>query len=185
MSERIKAVVNELEQVTADARAEFGMLSAKQLNWQRSESEWSVAQCFEHLIVTNELYFPNIQKVIDGQHRNNFLSKVPFATDLIAFAMKNSLNPTQSRKMKTFKMFQPAESRASDTSIKDFAANLKKLADLAVAAQSLDVHRIKIAEPLSTALNLRLVDAFEILTMHCRRHFNQAKRVVNEGGFPA
>ena len=184
MSDRIKAVVDELEQVAADARDTFGTLSAEQLNWKPSEPEWSIAQCFEHLIVTNGLYFPNIQKVIDGKHRNNAFSKIPFGTDLIAFAMKNSLDPKQSRKMKTFKIFQPSESSVSATIIEDFAANQRELSDLAFAARSFDVNGIRIAEPLSTALNLRLIDAFEILSMHCRRHFDQAKRVIESEAFP-
>lgn len=184
MSERIDAVLNELELVVADSRASFGKMSAAQINWKPSEKDWSIAQCFEHVIVTNELYFPNIQKVIDGQHRNKLFSKVPFGTDLIAFAMKNSLNPEQSRKMRTFKMFEPSVSDVRETIIEDFATNQKNLMDLAAAARSLDVHRIKIAEPLSPALNLRLIDAFEILSMHSRRHFLQANRLVGAAGIP-
>ena len=181
---RIVQLTKDLKTVADNSMAEFGVLSVSQLNWKRDEKSWSVAQCFEHLIVTNELYFSNIQKVIDGRHRNNFFSRVPFAADLIAFAMKNSLNPKQARKMKTFRMFEPSISEVPETIIEDFAANQGKLVDLVIAAQSLDARRIKIAEPLSTALNLRLVDAFEILSMHCERHFNQAKRVTETAGFP-
>ncbi len=184
MKTDISAICSDLEKTAADAQAAFGGLSGRELNWKPSDKEWSIAQCFEHLIVTNELYFPNIRKVIDGKHKNNFFSMIPFSTDLIAFAMKNSLNPNQSRKMKTFKMFEPSASSVPDTIIEDFAANQQQLIDLAVAAKSLDLRRIKIAEPLSTALNLRLDDAFEILSMHCRRHFNQAKRVIETPGFP-
>lgn len=184
MTERIKRVTGDLSQLADDAVKLFGTLSAEQLNWKPSETEWSVAQCFEHLIVTNELYFPNIRKVIEGTHRNNFFSKIPFGTDLIAFAMKNSLNPKQSRKMKTFKIFQPSESSVSGTIIEDFAANQRELRELALASQSFDVNRIKIAEPLSTALNLRLIDAFEILSMHGRRHLDQATRVKQSEAFP-
>ncbi|CAN5340737.1 hypothetical protein BH20ACI2_BH20ACI2_22240 [soil metagenome] len=81
-------------------------------------------------------------------------------------------------------MFEPSVSNIADTIIEDFAANQRRLVDLVVASQPLDTQRIKIAEPLSTALNLRLDNAFEILSMHCRRHFNQAKRVMETAGFP-
>lgn len=184
MSERLQAVVMELEELNADIRTAFGSLTVEQLNWKPSENEWSIAQCLEHIMVTNELYFPNIQKVFDGQHRNNIYSKVPFAADLIAYAMKNSLNPNQSRKMKTFKMFEPAKSSVAEGIVEDLADNHLKLIDLAVKAQQFDIKGIKIAEPLNSALNLRLGDAFEILSMHSRRHFNQAMRVKDNGGFP-
>lgn len=177
-------IISELEKITEDARKTFGHLSAEQINWKPSSESWSVGQCFEHLIVTNNLYFPNIQAVIDGTHRNNFFSKLPFAPDLIAALMKNSLKPEQKRKMKTFKMFEPAASNISETIIDDFAANQRKLIEMVESVKDIDIRKIKIAEPLNVALNLRLNDAFEILVMHEKRHFNQAKRVLEMEEFP-
>lgn len=177
-------IIPELEQISEAAREVFGELTPEQINWKPNEKDWSVGQCFEHLIVTNKLYFPNIQKVINGTHRNNFFSKIPFATDLIAVLMKNSLNPEQKRKMKTFKIFEPSASNVSETIIEDFAENQRELIEMIKLVNNLDIHKIKIAEPLSVALNLRLDDAFEILAMHEKRHFKQAERVVKSEGFP-
>jgi len=177
-------IISELEQISENTKQTFGKLSAEQINWKPDAKTWSVGQCFEHLIVTNNLYFPNIQKVIDGKHRNNFFSKIPFGVDVIAVLMKNSLNPEQKRKMKTFQMFEPAKSNISETIIEDFIENQKKLIEMIEACKSFDVHKIKIAEPLSVALNLRLDDAFEILAMHEKRHFLQAERVMKLENFP-
>ena len=177
-------IISELQTISENTKSIFGKLSAEQINWKPSEKVWSVGQCFEHLIVTNNLYFPNIQKVIDGTHRNNFFSKILFATDLIAVLMRNSLNPDQKRKMKTFKIFEPAASGVSETMITDFAENQRKLIEMAKAVENLDIHKIKISEPVGAALNLRLDDAFEILAMHEKRHFKQAERVLQTSGFP-
>jgi hypothetical protein len=177
-------IIDELNQISHDAKQTFGNLSAEQINWKPNAESWSIAQCFEHLIVTNNLYFPKIQQVINGTHRNNFFSKIPFSTNLIAVAMKNALNPNQKRKMKTFKVFEPSASNVSPTIIEDFAANNRKLIEMIEACKDFDLHKIKIAEPLSVALNLRLDDAFEILAMHEKRHFKQAERVLNLEDFP-
>lgn len=177
-------MIPELEKIVENAKETFGSLSAEQINWKPSEKVWSVGQCFEHLIVTNNLYFPNIQKVIDGRHRNNFYSKIPFGVDLIAVLMKNSLNPDQKRKIKTFKIFEPAKSNVSETIIEDFTANQQKLIEMAKAVRNLNIHQIKISEPVGAALNLRLDDAFEILAMHEKRHFKQAERVMEMESFP-
>lgn len=177
-------LISELISISENTKQTFGKLSAEQINWKPNAKSWSVGQCFEHLIVTNNLYFPNIQKVVDGKHHNNFYSKIPFGVDLIAILMKNSLNPEQKRKMKTFQMFEPAKSNISETIIEDFIENQKKLIEMIEACKSFDVHKIKIAEPLSVALNLRLDDAFEILAMHEKRHFLQAERVMKTNGFP-
>ncbi len=177
-------IITELQNISADVQKTFGKLLAEQINWKPNAENWSVGQCFEHLIVTNKLYFPNIQKVIDGTHRNNFFSKIPFATDLIAVLMKNSLNPEQKRKMKTFKIFEPSASNVSETIFEDFAENQQELIEKVKAVNGFDLHKIKISEPLSIALNLRLDDAFEILAMHEKRHFKQAERVMESEGFP-
>ncbi|MEO6590562.1 MAG: DinB family protein [Pyrinomonadaceae bacterium] len=177
-------IISELQAISENAIKNFAELSGEQINWRPSETGWSVGQCFEHLIVTNKLYFPNIQKVIDGKHRNNFFSKIPFSVDLIAVLMKNTLKPDQKRKTKTFKMFEPAFSNVSETIIKDFTENNQKLIMMIKAAKGVDIHKVKIAEPLSIALNLRLSDAYDILLMHEKRHFRQAERVLQETIFP-
>ncbi len=178
MRDDIPTFIEDLQRISADAKSVFGGLSDEQLNWKPNAESWSVGQCFEHLIITNSLYFPNIQKVVDGEHRNNFFSKIPFSARLIAALMKNTLKPEQARKMKTFKIFEPAMSNISATIFDDFATNQQKLIALIESVKNLDIHKIKISEPLSAALNLRLSDAFEILVMHEKRHFLQAERVL-------
>lgn len=86
--------------------------------------------------------------------------------------------------MKTFKVFEPSVSNVSPTIIEDFAENNCKLIEKLEACKSFDLHKIKIAEPLSITLNLRLDDAFEILLMHEQRHFLQAERVTKLENFP-
>lgn len=184
MENKVSDICSDLQQTAIDAAAEFGGMTIDQLNWKPSPKNWSIAQCFEHLIVTNNLYLPNIQRVIDGKHRNNFFSMIPFLPDLIGVLMKNCLNPDQARKMKTFKMFEPNMSDISATIIDDFAENQQKLIAMIKAVKDFDIRKIKIPEPLTIALNIRLSDAFEILTMHEQRHLRQAKRVMQAEGFP-
>lgn len=184
MTGEIAKLIAEAEAIAGNAGRTFGKLDAEELNWKPDAKSWSVGQCFEHLVVTNDLYFPNIRKVLDGRHRNNFFSRIPFAVDLIAALMKNSLKPEQPRKMKTFKIFEPAASGVPESIVEDFAENQLKMIELMKGAEAFDIYRIKIAEPLSRALNLRLRDAFEILILHEKRHFRQAERVLQTEGFP-
>jgi hypothetical protein len=171
MNNKTAKLVSALEEISADAKKTFGNLNAAQINWKPNGKSWSIGQCFEHLIVTNNLYFPNIQKVARGRHRNNIFSKIPFVPDLIAALMENSL-------------FEPASSEVSATIIDDFVENQRKLIEKIEAVKDFETHKIKISEPLSAALNLRLDDAFEILAMHERRHFRQAEKVLQAESFP-
>jgi DinB superfamily len=184
MNENLSTLIADTKFITKKVEDIFGKLTVGQLNWKPSEKSWSIGQCFKHLISTNNLYFPAIQKVIDGNHRNNFFSKIPFSTNLIAALMKNSLKPQQARKMKTFKVFEPSTSNVSGTIFDDFAENNQKLIAMFEACKGLEIHKIKIPEPLSVALNLRLDEAFEILVLHEQRHFLQAERILQLREFP-
>jgi uncharacterized damage-inducible protein DinB len=53
----IDEIVDRLNEVTRDARAAFGGLSHEKLNWKPAPERWSVAQCLDHLITINRLYF--------------------------------------------------------------------------------------------------------------------------------
>ena len=56
-------LLEELKAVADDAQRDFGSLSAAQLNWKPSAEQWSVGQCFEHLIKTNRAFFPTKQPI--------------------------------------------------------------------------------------------------------------------------
>ena len=42
----------------------FGQLSADQLNWKPSKEEWSIGQCFDHLIISNRPFLTIIEDPI-------------------------------------------------------------------------------------------------------------------------
>lgn len=184
MSEELAGLFGQARSITENVEKVFGKLTAEQLNWKPSENDWSIAQCFEHLVVTNDLYFENIQKVADGTHRNNLFSKIPFVPRIISFGMKKVLSPDWSGKMKTFKMFEPTFSNVSEDILRKFAENQNRFISLMEATKDLNQRKIKIAEPMGSAVNLRLIDVFEILIVHEQRHFNQAKRVLEIDEFP-
>ena len=181
----------ELDNFIADARIiadevkdVFGKLSSEQLNWKYAENIWSIGQIFDHLITTNDLYFDKIQKVADGTHKNNWFSIIPIFPAFTGIMMKKMLGPEAARKMKTFAMFEPSSSNISETIIEDFRQNQEKLISLMKATENLDLKKIKVPEPISPAVNITLIDAYEILIVHEKRHFNQANEVLKMDGFP-
>jgi hypothetical protein len=72
MTTNVSIICSDLKKVADDAKATFGSLSAEQLNWKPDEKSWSVAQCFDHLIVTHSLYFPIFDRLIAGDAKPTF-----------------------------------------------------------------------------------------------------------------
>ena len=47
-----------LSDISRQYLSEFGSLTNEQLNWKPNSTVWSIAQNLDHLIVTNESYYP-------------------------------------------------------------------------------------------------------------------------------
>ena len=73
MDERIKQITSDLKQVADDTNAIFGAFSSEQLNWKPAADSWSVGQCFEHIIKTNEMFYPEFEKLASGTRKNSLI----------------------------------------------------------------------------------------------------------------
>jgi hypothetical protein len=185
LAQEIDSVVNQADAIAREAREVFGSLTKEQLNWKPSAERWSVAQCFDHLITSNSGYLPIVDSVLKGQKQSSVWQKLPFLPGLWGKMLIKSLDPAQTRKMKAPKRFEPAQSDVSGSIINDFAAQQQQLIEKIKATSNLDVERIVITSPAASFVTYSLMDAYRIIVVHERRHFQQAQRVTEESGFPA
>lgn len=170
--------------IANDARSTFGHLSPSQLNWKPGADRWSVGQCFDHLLTANKGYFSVIEDVLSGKKRT-FWERVPVLPGLGGKLLIKSLEPTSTRKLKAPKRFEPAQSDISGSVINDFVDQQGKIVDKMKATEHLDLERIVITSPAAAAITYSLMDAYRIIVVHEQRHFQQAKRVMEESAFPA
>jgi len=169
---------------TADeAQSTFGRLTATQLNWKPSPERWSVAQCFDHLLTTNKGYFPEIDNVLAGKKRK-FWERVPVLPGLMGKLLIKAVDPASTRKVKAPKVFQPAQSDISGSVINDFVAQQATIIEKMKATEHLDLERINITSPVASVVTYSLMDTYRVIVVHNRRHFEQARRVTEESGFP-
>jgi DinB superfamily len=96
-----------------------------------------------------------------------------------------SLDPSSTRKVRAPKKFQPAQSDVPGTIIEDFVAQQNQIVETIKSTANLDLERIVITSPAASFVTYSLMDAYRIIVVHERRHFQQAQRVTEESGFPA
>ena len=185
MSDDLGSVIKQLETIANDAEREFGGLSPAQLNWKPSAERWSVGQCFDHLIASNSGYLPVIDSVLAGKKQSSVWQKLPVLPGVWGKLLIKSLDPSSARKIKAPKKFQPAQSDINGSIIHDFVAQQATVAEKMRATQNLDLERIVITSPVASVVAYSLMDAYRIIAVHERRHFQQAQRVTKESGFPA
>jgi len=184
MNAEVDALIRDARQIAEETRSSFGNLSAEQLNWKPSAERWSVGQCFEHLITSNKGYLPIIENVRSGTKKNTFWERLPVLPGLAGKLLIKSLDPASTRKLKAPKAFQPAQSNISETVIEDFVAQQDKVIEGMKSTSDLDLEHIVIASPAAPVITYSLMDAYRIIVVHEKRHWQQAKRVTEESAFP-
>ena len=181
----LEGVVEELGAIAADARRVFGGLTAAQLNWKPAEAEWSVGQCFEHLIKINERFLQVLDRVARGERKSSAWERISPLSGLFGRMMIRSLRPGSGWKAKAPARFAPASSGVDEKIIARFVEHQSQLAEAMRAASRVDLKRIVVTSPVARFVTYSLLDACRIVATHERRHFAQAERVLSRPGFPA
>ena len=155
-------ITSELEKIAENTRKTFGSLSAEQINWKPSETGWSIGQCFEHLIKTNELFYGKLDEIADGKQKNSFLENYSPLSGIFANLLIGSLKK-DSRKFKapSPKIVPPSEIDANIIEI--FAAHQSELISKIKQIEAADWNKIKITSPFMKLMTYRLADGFRVI----------------------
>ena len=177
-------LIADAEKLGDEVSAKFGHLSASQLNWKRSAEEWSIGQCFEHLLMTNRPYFPLIEKITAGEQRRSLWERMPVLPGVFGNLVLGAVSPESTRKIKARPGFQPAQSAVNAEVIKEFTLHQRELVRLMKSTEGLPIERIIITSPVASFVTYSLLDGYRIVVTHERRHSHQAERVMAAEEFP-
>jgi hypothetical protein len=160
---------------------EFLNMSYTQINWRAADSQWSIGECFEHLIRTNEKYITVYEKY--KLHDQND-AHVHYKQTLIGGFIIKSVMPDNGRKFKTSSSFNPIGSSINENIVTNFIKQNDKLIDLTENIDPLKI-RLKISSPFAKFIKYNIGDSLLVIGNHNLRHLNQAKRVMQNKKFPA
>lgn len=183
MDERITEITSALTQVAEDARATFGGLSPEQLNWKPAENSWSVGQCFEHIMKTNEQFGPEFEKLASGNRKNTlFQTYSPFTGMMGRFLIRAVSEDSKKAKAPSKAVVPPSE--IGGDVIERFAEHIAGVNRMIEKCSGVDRKRTVVSSPFLSVFTYTLDDAYTVLVEHTKRHFRQAKRVTETAGFP-
>jgi hypothetical protein len=171
--------------LVADAtQRTFGRLSGEQVNWKPGEGEWSIGQCFDHLIVSNRPFESIFEAILAGRYRRRLWERMPLLPGVFGGLIINALRPDSGRKVKARPAFYPSSSHIAPTIVTSFLGQQARLVRLIDASRSLDLAAITITSPVASFITYSLMDACRIIVTHEQNHFVQATRVLESPGFP-
>ncbi len=177
-------IYDEAEAVARDAKALFGHLNSRQLNWKPAADSWSVAQCLEHLITINREYYPVFDRILNGEHRQAILHRLPFLPAMFGRLMVKALSPASRQKFKAPAAARPSSSSIDSQIVEQFTAHQRETLAKMKSLEGKDPARVIITSPFASVVVYSLLDAFRIIVAHERRHLTQAQRVMEADGFP-
>jgi hypothetical protein len=176
-------VVEELGAAAADARKVFGALSAEQLNWKPSADQWSVGQCFDHMIKANRGFYPALEAAARGGLKSKLWERVSPLSGLFGRLLVRTL--ASERKYKAPRGLKPATSDVDADVVEKFAGQQGELAGLMrAAAAGADLRGAVVTSPAAGFITYNMLDACRIVAVHNHRHLAQARRVTEAEGFP-
>ncbi len=183
MNDQLNDLTGELEEISQNAQKTFGNLSAEQINWRPSADGWSVGQCFEHLIKTNELFYAELDKIAGGARKNSFWENwSPLSTFGGKFLIKSLKSDERKFKAPTPKIVPPSEIDANIVEV--FAAHQAEVLGKIKQTASIDWQKTIITSPFLKLMTYKLADGFRVVVEHERRHLRQAERVLQTEDFP-
>ena len=174
----MKTWISQLEKITEAFVTNFGALSEAQLNWKPNPGAWSIAQNIDHLIVVNETYYPVLASLKAGTYKTPFTGKIGFLVSFFGKTVLNAVKPGRRKKMKTFRVWEPAASRLNGHILKRFEHHQAELKCQIEASAELLEKGTVISSPASRNIVYRLATAFDIIVAHEQRHLEQAKEVL-------
>ncbi len=160
---------------------EFLKLSYNQINWRATDSQWSIGECFEHLIRTNSKYITEFQK---NKSYSVEKANMNFKHTLIGKFVIYSMKPDNKRRTKTPSSFNPMRSVITESIAKDFLNQNKEILELVKNIDPAKL-KVKITSPFAKFVRYNIGDSLLIIANHNLRHLKQAGRVMKSEKFPA
>jgi len=109
-----------LEGIARDTEATFGRMSRPQLNWKPDATKWSVAQCFAHLAMANQLLCDAADVALKGTTARTVWQRLPIWPGLVGRMLVRSQAPSTTRRFTAPEQARPTASNIDPVVIQRF-----------------------------------------------------------------
>ena len=181
----IERLLYQAQVVRQDAEGVLSGLTDSQFNWTPPDGRWSMAQCLDHLNVTNGRFLPALRAAVEKGIAEKRLNDGPYAYGFVSRYLHRMMGPPPKKRFKAPKRFQPAPRRSLPEALAEWDRTHAEMERLIRSSNGLDLVRLKVPSPVTKLIQYNLGMAFWIMMAHDRRHICQAREVRNLPAFPA
>lgn len=170
----LPAWITEASSVPSKVEVLFEGITEEQLNKKPAPDRWSIGELVDHIIVSNELYFPALERVASGIHKNPLLGRFNSIHSFFGNSILKAVEPETKKKYKTVKKFQPVKHFYSLGKLDEFIDHQQQLIGYAKATDFVDHTQTIISSPATPLIIYSLENALRIILSHEFRHIYQA-----------
>ncbi len=185
LNPEIERLLFQLKVVREDGSGLIDGLSEEQFHWSPEPGRWSMAQCFDHMNVSNTLLRKTFESAVADGKRRGVLGDGPYVYGFLARYFMKMVAPPVKRRFKAPKSFAPGPKKTLAEIREEWEQTHADLDQVLRSASGVDIARVKVTSPAASFIRYSLGAGFWIQTAHDRRHIWQAREVRNAVGFPA
>ena len=150
------------------------------MNWRPNPKAWSIAQNIDHLIRINESYFSQLEELHLGSFKAPFIGKLGFLVSFFGKSILKSVEPSNTKKISTFPIWQPSNSKIDGGILERFKAHQEKLKLEIKKSTDMIAQNAIISSPANKWIVYRLETAFDIIVLHEKRHLKQSEALLHQ-----
>ena len=181
----LRDVESALSDTARDTDAIFGRLDAHQLNWRPASHQWSVAQCFDHLLTANRLMFTAAENALSGAVPPTILQRLPVLPGVLGRVLVRSQAPDSARKYTAPSQAQPSASDMPADVVARFVDQQREAARKVQGLDDVRAAQVVMTSPFVRVISYSVLDGWRLVVAHNHRHIQQATRIVQTDGFPS
>lgn len=157
-------------------------ITETQFHWLPGGGEWSIDECFDHLVVVNQQLLPYLDRAIEQARSKQWFSQGPFHYGALDTWFVTIMDRPTS--MQAPAIYLPRSQRPMQTVVTEFMSLQDALMERVQSANGLDLVRTKMSSPVSTLLRFSLGIWLAAIPAHERQHLAQAHQVMEHPNFP-
>jgi hypothetical protein len=174
--------IEALDEADVRARRVAGDLSVAQLYWRPAPQVWSIGQCLQHLLQSNDVYVPPMARALEGRPASPVETITPgwFGR----WFLREYIEPSpRSGRHRAPRKVAPHLTIEPDV-LERFVRSNDVARDFVRRASVYDVNHVRFVNPFQPLIRFTVGTGIEILWRHQRRHLLQAEGVAASPGFP-
>lgn len=179
MHRDILSLLAALDDAERDARAIVADLDDHLGAWRPAPEAWSVAQCLDHLAVSNRVYLKAMEGPVPRARERGRLRRGPAVPGFIGRWFVRQLEPPVKarQRLRAPGSIVPQAQPALQNAFASFCASQAEVGAALRAMADLDLARIRFPNPFIRGVRFSLATGFHVIVAHERRHLWQAWNV--------